>query len=695
MGAAGRVERRGAARPKHSLARQLVGWFLLLTLVPLGLLTFAASWNARALLTREATNGLIAIAERQSRQLEATIDERLKTVAALARTPSIGQALESAAPIGEADEAGRALRAFLTHFQDVSGWDDVLLASVDGRVVFSTAGSPALGTSLKTGPFAKTGLASLFERVLMTMGTDVSDLAYDASAGRPASYVATPVLLDGVVAGVVALRMRNEEMNRIVNDFAGLGKTGETVIAAREAGEALLLAPTRHDPNAAFRRRVPLAAVEGASAELVRGRIRSGKAVDYRGQKVLAVWSSVPYFRWSMMVKIDEAEAFAPVARFRLLSTLVEVPLFALVIAAALSVARSISGPIVRLTASTRAFAAGDLAHRATLETHNEMRVLGASFNQMGAKLQSTIAELERYGRTLESRVRDRTKELEDKNTALEEALASLKRAQEQILLQEKMASLGALTAGIAHEIKNPLNFVNNFSLLSGELLKELEESLAKEKAKLDPAVWEDVQAVLADLSQNSAKVREHGMRADSIVRSMLLHARAKGGEREAVDVNALVTEAVNLAYHSARGQDSAFNVKIESDLDPAAGTVDGVKQDLSRVFLNILGNACYALGEKRKKEGGSFTPLLSVKTKSLGDAVEVRIRDNGPGIPQAVLEKVFTPFFTTKPAGSGTGLGLSISYDIVTKGHGGTLEVETEEGRSAEFILKLPRARE
>jgi two-component system, NtrC family, sensor kinase len=665
--------------------------------VPLSLLTVIASRNARKLLAREATNSLLAIAERQSRELETYITERERTVAALSRTPSVGEALRRSRGGLMSEEAGAELdgklRDFFAHFEESSVWDDAILVTVPGDVIFSAGGSPAVGTNLRTGPHAGSGLALVCERALMTMGTEISELRQDSTAGVPASYVATPVLDDGIVVGVLALRMSNTEVQRVVNDWTGLGRTGETIVTARDKGDAVFLTPVRHDPEAAFQRRVPLSAMDGSrGSELVRGRIRAGRAVDYRGQKVLAVYSDVPHLRWQMMVKIDEKEAFAPIARFRLLSALVEVPLFALVVLAALSIARTISGPIARLTDATRAFSAGDLSRRAHLETHNEIRLLSASFNQMGAKLQSSIAELERYSRTLEGRVRDRTKELEEKNAQLQSALESLGRAQEQILLQEKMASLGSLTAGIAHEIKNPLNFVNNFALLTGELVTELDEGLVKEKEKLDPRSWEDIEALMSDLKQNAAKIREHGKRADGIVKSMLLHARGRTGERQATDVNSLVSETMNLAYHAMRGQDPSFNIKLQPELDPKAGAVDAVPQDLSRVFLNLMNNAMYATHEKKKAAGGDYAPLLDVRTKSLGDAVEVRVKDNGNGIPKAVLDKVFAPFFTTKPAGSGTGLGLSISYDIVTAGHGGTLEVNTEEGRYAEFVVTLPR---
>jgi signal transduction histidine kinase len=273
------------------------------------------------------------------------------------------------------------------------------------------------------------------------------------------------------------------------------------------------------------------------------------------------------------------------------------------------------------------------------------------------------------------------------------EAYQRLKATQEQLLVQEKLASLGALTAGIAHEIKNPLNFVNNFADLSVELMDELREEVDKLKAGTPPDV-ENMKALLDDLTGNAKKINEHGKRADGIVRSMLLHSRGQTGERQATDINKLLEEYVNLTYHGMRAQDSSFNVTIERDYANDVGKVEAIPQDLSRVFLNLLNNACYAVNERAKKNGAGFVPRLRVRSVNLGDAVEIRIRDNGMGIPPDVREKIFHPFFTTKPTGQGTGLGLSISHDIVVQQHGGQLEVETEPGEFTEFIVRLPRTR-
>ncbi len=245
------------------------------------------------------------------------------------------------------------------------------------------------------------------------------------------------------------------------------------------------------------------------------------------------------------------------------------------------------------------------------------------------------------------------------------------------------MASLGQLTAGIAHEIKNPLNFVNNFAGLSVELLEELKETAAPAIAGLAEDERADVDEIVGMLTGNLEKIAEHGRRADGIVKSMLEHSRGGSGERREVDLNGLVEEALNLAYHGARAQDQNFNITLERDFDHALAPIELVPQDMTRVLLNLFGNGFYA-ATKRQRDGAEpdFRPALKVTTRDLGEAVEIRIRDNGAGIPPEIRDKLFQPFFTTKPTGEGTGLGLSISWDIVTQQHGGTIEVDSRPRR-------------
>ena len=274
-----------------------------------------------------------------------------------------------------------------------------------------------------------------------------------------------------------------------------------------------------------------------------------------------------------------------------------------------------------------------------------------------------------------------------------ERALRELQTAQASLLHAQKMAALGQLTAGIAHEIKNPLNFVNNFAGLSVELLDELKETAAPAIAALAEDERADVDEIVGMLTGNLEKIAEHGRRADGIVKSMLEHSRGGSGERREVDLNGLVEEALNLAYHGARAQDQNFNITLERDFDRALAAIELAPQEMTRVFLNLFGNGFYA-ATKRQRDGAGpdFRPALKVATRNLGEAVEIRIRDNGAGIPPEIKDKLFQPFFTTKPSGEGTGLGLSISWDIVTQQHGGTIEVDSRVGEFTEFTIRLPR---
>ena len=274
----------------------------------------------------------------------------------------------------------------------------------------------------------------------------------------------------------------------------------------------------------------------------------------------------------------------------------------------------------------------------------------------------------------------------------LAKSLEDLRTTQDRLVQTEKLASLGQLTAGIAHEIKNPLNFVNNFSAVSVELIDELREALAG--AHLDNKLGAEIREIADTLQGNLDKVVQHGKRADAIVKNMLLHSRQGSGERRPVDINALVEEAVNLAYHGARAEKQGFNITLERSFDPAAGQVDLFPQEITRVLLNLISNGFYAATKRKAQSSrGDYEPMLAAKTKNLGDRVEIRIRDNGTGIPPEVKEKLFNPFFTTKPAGEGTGLGLSISHDIIVKQHGGSIEVDTQPGEFTEFRIILPRA--
>lgn len=288
----------------------------------------------------------------------------------------------------------------------------------------------------------------------------------------------------------------------------------------------------------------------------------------------------------------------------------------------------------------------------------------------------------------LEIEVADRTADLVKQKEELEKALNNLKATQEQLILAEKMASLGELTAGIAHEIQNPLNFVNNFSELNHELLVELEQAA-------DTGDTDEIKEIIQDLKSNEEKIASHGRRAEGIVKSMLQHSRKESGKKESTDINKLADEYLRLSYHGLRAKDKSFNATYKTDFDPDLPQLEVVTQDIGRVLLNLINNAFYAVGGKEAKEaaqsrGGEYVPTVTVTTKKLPKKVEIRVIDNGPGIPDEIKDKIFQPFFTTKPTGQGTGLGLSLSYDIV-KGHGGELRLQSDMGKGTEFVISLP----
>ncbi|HYK46171.1 MAG TPA: two-component regulator propeller domain-containing protein [Parafilimonas sp.] len=299
------------------------------------------------------------------------------------------------------------------------------------------------------------------------------------------------------------------------------------------------------------------------------------------------------------------------------------------------------------------------------------------------AKWRTKILEKEKVA--LETKVTERTQELKKEKEIVESTLSELKSTQAQLIQSEKMASLGELTAGIAHEIQNPLNFVNNFSEVNREMVDEATEEITKGN-------YDEVKNILNDIKDNSEKINHHGKRADAIVKGMLQHTRTSTGQKELTDINALADEYLRLSYHGMRARDKNFNVTLETDFDNSVGKINVVSQDIGRVLLNLYNNAFYATSEKLEADSAHYVPTVTVVTKKLDGKIEISIKDNGLGIPQNIVDKIFQPFFTTKPTGQGTGLGLSLSYDII-KAHGGEIKVITTEGGGSEFLIHLPIA--
>lgn len=335
-----------------------------------------------------------------------------------------------------------------------------------------------------------------------------------------------------------------------------------------------------------------------------------------------------------------------------------------------------------RLSSATRQMSKGDLDVQVEIEGDDELTDMAGALEVF----RQHAVEVQRL-----NLVEKLAAEVQAKNDKLEDTLENLRRTQQQVVSQEKLASLGALTAGIAHEIRNPLNFINNFAALSTELIDELKEELEEATNGDGELDREYVEEILGDLNTNVVKVNEHGQRANRIVEGMLAHSREEAGQVESIDINLMVQEYAKLAYHGIRGTDSTFNVDMIHQYDKDAGNVDGIARDLSRVFLNIITNACHATQARGRNESDGYLPTVTVSTEGRENNVRVTVHDNGTGMPDKVLRKIFDPFFTTKSGTQGTGLGLSISHEIIQE-HGGRIEVETEEGKGTEFRITLPR---
>jgi signal transduction histidine kinase len=366
-----------------------------------------------------------------------------------------------------------------------------------------------------------------------------------------------------------------------------------------------------------------------------------------------------------------------------ILAMLVPVMTLLIVLLFRVFVKKNLLRPLREVLDGVQRVNAGDLSVEVPVEVRDELGFLSHNFNQM-------TNSLRHYSENMETLVADRTIALEQKSTQLEKqkaalqtALEDLKATQAQLIQSEKMASLGELTAGIAHEIQNPLNFVNNFSDVNKELAEELEE-------ELDKGNYEDAQAIVKDLKENEERINHHGKRADAIVKGMLQHSRSSSGQKEPTDINALVDEYLRLAYHGMQAKDKTFNVITRTEFDNSIGQINVIPQDIGRVILNLINNAFYAVSEKQKENLNGYEPTVIASTVKGNGKVEIKVRDNGKGISQKILDKIFQPFFTTKPTGQGTGLGLSLSYDII-KVHGGEIKVETKEGIFTEFMIILP----
>ncbi len=626
--------------------------FLLIAIFPLAIVAAITYNNAKIALTRQVTEGLLAVSENTAQQIQSYFLERKRDATTLSQDPTL---IEAAENLNHAFRRGgldtpnylamdRQVRPFLTYFRDAAGFYDLFLISPEGDAIFSVNQGEDLGSNYKTGRYKDSELARVFDRANTLLETEISDFGYYQATNEPAAFVAAPLLKEGQIIGVVALQMSNQEVYQLVAEYTGLGRTGEIVIGSRVGDKATFIAPVRHDPHAAFRRRIVLGSgTDKPLQEAIQAKRGAGIATDYRGEEVLAAWRYLPSPRWGIVVKIDTAEAFAPIDRLRTISLILAGGILLVAAVAAGFIAKSISDPIVKLKRITGVIAGGDLTQRAEITSSDEIGELASSFNIMAARIDKNTSELVATNEQLrvireelEQRVKARTAELEIANHELE-----------------------AFTYSVAHDLRTPLRGIDGLSQL---LVEKYGTALEAKGADYLNRVRKGAQKMdqLIDALLSLAKVTRITLSYDLVSFSELASELVEELKRE---YSSQAVEVVIAANLYARGDHHLFRVML----------------------ANLLGNAF-------KFSSRVQAPRIEFGLRREANQPVFFISDNGAGFSMEYSEKIFVPFERLHAQSDfpGTGIGLATVQRIVTR-HGGKIWAEAEEGRGATFFWTLP----
>jgi signal transduction histidine kinase len=681
---------------KQSLRRRLIVWFLLIALIPLIWTTIVSYELCKEILMTQAIKHLRALILRQERLINFYVQEKKSDARDFIKDRTTMQAISTLNEVltryglgsPEQQRANQNFESLLTFRMKALNYDSLILMTKTGDIVLSTFPLLAVGENiLQSIPFKD--LAKIFKKSQETLEMDRTSLVLRPDTNALNTFISVPVLdSDNQLIGVAIVELNTTAMYRFISNFNALGALADLLLVAKVDNKLYATTPLATRKEGKTQEEIDPSSPFGQFITQVLSQKNLVAAnIDYFNHKALIVGRRFEHAdNWALITKINQDELLAPIERLKYLFWILVTTTAIAVILAASHVARKIASPILALTEKTKILAGGDLSQRIEVTTQDEIGRLGQSFNEMAAQLHDIISHLDYL-------VAKRTEEYEVQNVKLEQTIKELRQTRDRLIMQEKLASLGALTAGIAHEIKNPLNFINNFSELSLQLQEEIEQHLNSIKSSLPEQEVQELSELLHTLKLNIGKIYEHGKRADSIVYNMLQHSRGMPGEKRLTDIQKLLDEYIALSYHGMRARDSTFNVKIEKHYDSNLPAVEVVPQEVCRVFLNLLNNAYYSVHQKKKQHviDSSYEPTVRISTERQQENVAIKIWDNGLGIAPEILPKLFTPFFTTKPPGEGTGLGLSLSYNIIVQGHGGTLSANSQLGEFAEFIITLP----
>ncbi len=630
-------------------------WFLIIALIPLVFFGYTSSRKTIKTLKSEVENTLISITDNKAQQIMTYFFEREKDITSLACSPAIINAIKeyktalekvkTLSPINGLpaiyyESVEREYGQYFAYYNESAGYDDLFLISPEGDVIFTVAKENDLGTNLKTGSYKGSELAKVFERAKTLLETNTSDYRYYMPSDEPAGFIAAPVLSEGRLLGVVALQVGNDEINAIVNDYTGLGETGETIVASREGNQAVFVMPTRHDSHAAFKKKIFFGSEEFLLLQkAIKGQKGYGMSIDYRDKEVLAAWRYLPHLRWGMVVKIDTEEAFQAINRLRNWSVFIGIITTIGVILTAFLVSGSISNPIINLTRTTKRIAGGDLTSKVDIKGSVEIGELGASFNKMMEQLEMSRTELTDHRDHLKEMVDERTKEL--------------KEAQEKLISEERFTVLGKLSGGIAHEIRNPLATIDSTAYYLKRKLKNVDE---KTMSRLD-------------------RIIDQVNESTGIIQSLQDMTKLNEPKKTRMDIGSIIEDVICISNIPR-----AVEIVNKVTKDKLFVDIDG--KQITIVLRNIFANAVQAMNNKG---------TIRITTDKAEDGfAEVSVMNSGPGIEPKNLKKIFQPFFGTKARGFG--YGLTICKMIMEK-HGGSIEAQSGEEKGVIFILRIPFA--